>query len=110
VTTVDIEACEGRQLLSLGRQFNVKVAALWPILDASSRSAFLRANTAWLTYRDQACTARARLFAGGSAFPVVYGQCEIDLTAARLKEVSSTLRYYCQGAARVGRYRGCAGS
>jgi hypothetical protein len=61
----------------------------WSIPDPAGRRAFLRAHDAWLTYRDQACAARSRAFVGGTAAPVTYGQCEVELTSARLKEVSN---------------------
>jgi uncharacterized protein YecT (DUF1311 family) len=85
----------------------MQVAVLWSVLDARARRAFSRAHDAWLAYRDQDCRARARARVGGSAEPIVYGQCEVELTAARVKDVKSTLALYCEGAARVGPYRRC---
>jgi hypothetical protein len=82
-------------------------AVLWSILDAPGRQAFVLAHRAWITYRRQECTALARARVGGSAAPVVYGQCEIELTTARVEEVRSTLAVYCEGAVRVGPYRHC---
>jgi uncharacterized protein YecT (DUF1311 family) len=106
-TTVAIEACEARRLLKLDRRFNAVSAALWSVLDQRGRRSFVRAHGAWLAYRANVCATQARAFAGGTAAPVVYGRCELDLTAARIREVRATLALYCQGKARTGRFRRC---
>lgn len=107
VSTVDMEACAGRALLNLDARFNAHAAALWSILDATGKRAFLRAQMAWLTYRKQECTVQSRAYLGDTAAPVTFGACEIDLTRTRLAEVTATLGTYCQGAARTGRYARC---
>jgi uncharacterized protein YecT (DUF1311 family) len=107
VSTLDIEACQARQLLGLGREFNQSTALLWSVLETSGRRAFARAQGAWLSYRDQECRARARAYVGGSAAPVEFGACEIQLTRARLTDVKAAIALYCQGKAGVGRHRTC---
>jgi uncharacterized protein YecT (DUF1311 family) len=107
VSTLDIEACEGRKLLRLDRQFNNQAALLWSVLDPSGRRMFIRAQAAWLTYRNQHCQLAARAYLGGTASGLVAGQCQTALTAARVEEVTSTLSLYCQGKVRTGRYRQC---
>ena len=102
-----MEACEGRALLNLDARFNARADVLWWILDASGKRKFLKAQTAWLTYRTHACTMRSRAYLGGTAAPVEFGACEIEVTRTRLKEVTATLDTYCQGAARTGRYARC---
>src|SRR6185437_12921548 len=49
--TVDIEACESRQLLRLDRRFNREVSILWALLDPTGRKGFAQAHRAWLRYR-----------------------------------------------------------
>lgn len=107
VATVDIEACQGHALLKLGHIFNQRVSVLWLLLDPDGRRAFFRAHVAWLTYRDEECTARAREVAGGTAEPVVFSQCQLELTRARVEEISETLNDYCQGRVRTGPRRRC---
>ena len=107
VSTVDLEACAGHQLLTLDRTFDGEVAALWPLLDDTARKELARAQQAWLTYRDQACEVEARAYVGGTEAPVAYGQCEIRLTSARIKDVSASLALYCQGRDRTGPARHC---
>jgi uncharacterized protein YecT (DUF1311 family) len=107
IATVDIEACQGHALLKLAHTFNQRVSVLWPLLDAEARRDFVRAHIAWLTYRNQGCRARAREEAGGTAEGVVFVQCQVELTRARVNEVSATLNDYCQGRARTGLYRRC---
>ena len=107
VSTLDIEACEGHALLKLGHTFNERVSVLWPLLDTAARGAFVRAHAAWLDYRRQECTASARRDLGGTGAGVVFGQCEIDLTRARVSEVGQTVSDYCSGRVRTGPYRRC---
>ena len=107
ISTVDIEACEGQQLLQVDREFNKQAAVLWSVLDPPGRQEFSRAHAAWLTYRDQWCHLAARAYLGGTAAGVVAGQCQTTLTAAWVKEVKSTGSLYCQGKVRAGRYRQC---
>src|SRR6266550_1310012 len=86
IATLDIEACQGHALLRLGNTFNQRVSVLWPLLDAEARRAVVRAHVAWLTYRDQECRARAQADAGGTAEGVLFGQCRLVLTRARVNE------------------------
>ena len=66
-------------------KFNTQATVLWSILDTAGRGAFTRAHAAWLTYRGQECNARARAFVGGTAAPISFGRCEIELTTAHLE-------------------------
>ena len=106
-TTVAIEACQARQLLQLDGNFNRKGAVLWSVLDAAGRQSFARAHRVWLTYRRQECDTEAKALSGGSAAPVMYGACEIELTAARIRRLAHTIALYCQGKVRTGRFRRC---
>jgi uncharacterized protein YecT (DUF1311 family) len=106
-STIDLEACEGHQLLILDRKFNSQAAILWSLLDATGRTEFQHAQQAWLVYRDQACKVEARAYIGGTAAPVAYGRCELRLTRSRIKDVSAALTLYCQGRNRTGPARRC---
>jgi len=106
-TTVAIEACQARRLLKLDRKFNREAAVLWSVLDVAGRRAFVRAHRAWLTYRHQQCETEAGAFSGGTAAPVTYGACELRVTAARVNELAATIKLYCQGRVRAGRFRRC---
>lgn len=107
VSTVDIEACEGHSLLALDRQFNQKVAIIWPLLDPIGKQGLISGQAAWLTYRNQECTAAARAYLGGTASPVEYGSCEVQLTTARVRDLSALVAVYCQGRVRSGPARLC---
>jgi uncharacterized protein YecT (DUF1311 family) len=107
IATLDIEACEGHKQLSLGRDFNRLTAALWPILDATGRSEFVSAQRAWLTYRDDECSARARAVLGGTAAGIIFAVCETEMTRTRVKELAGTVAEYCDGRVKTGRYRHC---
>jgi len=107
VSTVDVEACEGRALLRLGHVFNERVSVLWSLLDAQARKDFRAAHDAWFSYREHECAALARQAVGGTEAGVIFAQCEVALTRARVTEVTAMLNAYCQGRARTGPYRKC---
>ncbi len=107
ISIVALEVCEGHKRLRLDRQFNKLTAALWPILDATARSDFVKAHIAWLKYSAQECSARAREALGGTAAGVVFAQCETEMTKARVSEVAETVSAYCDGRVKTGPYRGC---
>jgi uncharacterized protein YecT (DUF1311 family) len=107
VSTLELEACDGRRLLALGRSFNRQANVLWSMLDPAGRRAFARAHRAWLSYRDQRCTVDARAYAGGTAAGPTAGRCRNALTAAWLRDVESSVALYCQGKVRAGRFRNC---
>jgi uncharacterized protein YecT (DUF1311 family) len=106
-STVAIEACQARHLLKLGRKFNRVAAVLWSVLDPSGRLSFVRAHRAWLTYRHQQCETEAGAFSGGTAAPVTFGACQLNLTASRVKQLVRTISLYCQGRVKTGRFRRC---
>jgi uncharacterized protein YecT (DUF1311 family) len=106
-STIAIEACQARRLLRLGRTFNSEAAVLWSVFEVSGRRAFVRAHRAWLTYRRRQCEIEAAAFSGGTAAPVAFGACELRLTAARVNELGATIKLYCQGRERAGRFRRC---
>jgi uncharacterized protein YecT (DUF1311 family) len=102
-----MEACEGHQLLALDRRFNKDVTIVWPLLDSTARKDLVSGQTAWLAYRRQECTAVTRAYLGGSEAPLSYGGCEVQLTAARVKDLSGVVAAYCQGRVRSGPARLC---
>ena len=107
ISTADLEACAAKQLLAADREFNKATAGLWPLLDGTARAELARAQKAWLTYREQECTAEARVFLGGTLLPVEFAGCEVELTTARVKDLRDALAVYCQGRTRIGPARGC---
>jgi uncharacterized protein YecT (DUF1311 family) len=107
VSTLALEACEGRALLGLDRTFNHQAAVVWSLLDPGGRRDFLAAEAAWLAYRARECDVGARAYLGGTAAGIEYGDCENELTAARNRELASLVALYCQGSAAVGRDRLC---
>jgi uncharacterized protein YecT (DUF1311 family) len=97
VSTVDIEACQVRQKLRLNARFNSVVTKLWPRLDATSKQDIARAQRSWNRFVHDECDVAYRAFLGGTIRGPIGGQCYVDLTRARVKEVSGMLALYSQG-------------
>ena len=49
----------------------------------------VKAERAWIAYRDAECNYQAKPFAGGSAAPMVLASCLADLTKQRLQQLIS---------------------
>ena len=49
----------------------------------------IAAERAWIAYRDAECAYQIKDFKGGTIVPTLYAECLADLTAARLKQLSS---------------------
>ena len=107
VSTLEMEACAGKRLLRLDREFNAKASILWSMLDAPSRRAFVRAHRSWLTHMTSWCEIGARRYLGGTASGVEASQCQVDATSAWLRDVRGMITFYCRGMAKAGRYRQC---
>jgi hypothetical protein len=87
--------------------FNDETGVLWSLLDTAGRREFIRAENAWLEYRDQECEANARAELGGTASPIQYASCETQVTRSRDQELGEMIAVYCQGTDPVGSYRRC---
>jgi uncharacterized protein YecT (DUF1311 family) len=107
VTTVDMEACAGREQLGLNARFDKEVAALWPILDTKGRRDFVAGQRAWNSYMSQECDVAARAFLGGTVAGPIAGDCFVRLTRARVEEVAGVVADYCEGKVRTGAFRRC---
>jgi uncharacterized protein YecT (DUF1311 family) len=91
VSTVDTEACEVRDKLRLNARFNALVVRLWPMLDAKSKRDFADGQRLWKRFLADECEIVEREHPGGTIRGVMAGSCFVDLTRARVKEVSAML-------------------
>jgi uncharacterized protein YecT (DUF1311 family) len=101
-TTIDIEDCLERHRLKLNARFNKAVIALSPRLDSKSRREFAAGQRSWGRFARNDCDIADREFRGGSIAPVVAGLCYVDVTRARVREVTLLLDGYCVGEVRTG--------
>ena len=106
-TDQQIEACEARERLGLNAQFDTAVTALWPMLDRTGKWDFAAAQKSWNQFASEECAVAAREFLGGSEMPIEGGQCLVNLTRKRVRDVTGMLALYCQGKVRAGPYRRC---
>ena len=80
----ELNAQWSRTLAVLRR--NDKELGKWPSYRGASVDTLLKAQRAWLVYRQQSCETVARI-SGGTIAPLNYFVCMYDLTGARTKEL-----------------------
>jgi uncharacterized protein YecT (DUF1311 family) len=99
-TTIELESCSARSVLALDGRINDLIKVIWARLDdPAGRSLFADAERAWELYVGNECTSRARAwvdrrfphsYVGGTSAPVARGACEVELTSARILELTKT--------------------
>lgn len=88
-TTIGQEGCAEHSLLRSDAKVNAIVKKLFGEIDAPSRHDLVKAQTAWLAYRKAACTSESDAYRGGSQQPVLFAECEADITKARFTELQA---------------------
>ncbi|MEM8877907.1 MAG: lysozyme inhibitor LprI family protein [Pseudomonadota bacterium] len=95
-TTADMNFCLQRSTDAWDAVLNQNYQALmrgWQASDQAEPQAILRnAQRAWITYRDNACTAEAFLYRGGTLQGVIVGACLEQQTALRAIDLIGLLR------------------
>jgi uncharacterized protein YecT (DUF1311 family) len=81
LTQIALDVCAGRELAQLQRELQNALAAQAKLYGWSLVGA---AQAAWASYRDAECRLEASQNAGGSIYPLTYGDCEIALTVTRI--------------------------
>ncbi|MGB8813270.1 MAG: lysozyme inhibitor LprI family protein [Paracoccaceae bacterium] len=97
VTQYDMNSCAAEDLQVQDDNLNAAYAAAKSILkdidadlpkaEQGAIEALLAAQRAWITFRDQACTAEGFLYQGGSMQPMVISGCLARITAARAQDL-----------------------
>ncbi len=77
-STVGMIGCNEKHARQDDRRINAEVALIFSFLDAGERLAFVKAEKAWLDYRNSDCESVASLFQGGTIAPVEYGFCVVN--------------------------------
>ena len=83
----------------LNRQWEVTAARMKAVDEAGSVpasqlnnfNALLKAQRAWLKFRDAHCESAGYVFRGGSMRPMVVGNCKADLTERRIQQLQQLL-------------------
>ncbi|MCU1752900.1 lysozyme inhibitor LprI family protein [Pseudomonas sp. 6D_7.1_Bac1] len=77
------------QLNALYKQINERLKD-----NAESKQRLVGAQRAWVAFRDAECTFSASGVAGGSVYPMIYSNCEAELTLKRVEAFKTYLK--CQ--------------
>jgi uncharacterized protein YecT (DUF1311 family) len=70
--------CYEKHAREIDRRINAEVALIFTFLDTSEKRSFVKAENAWLEYRNSDCQSVASLFQGGTIAPVEYGSCVVN--------------------------------
>jgi uncharacterized protein YecT (DUF1311 family) len=88
-TTVQIEGCAEHKVLETDQEIDARNATIFTKLGKSGRAAFIKTNTAWVTYRNEACTTEASIYSGGSIQPVAYANCLVSIDRSHVTELKA---------------------
>jgi uncharacterized protein YecT (DUF1311 family) len=89
-TTVALEGCAERAILSTDRKINAQAKVIFRLLRSPrTRVTFDQGEEAWLEYRGSSCTAEASFYDGGSAQPVVNGNCIAARNRTHLRDLAA---------------------
>jgi uncharacterized protein YecT (DUF1311 family) len=91
-TTIGIEGCAIKDAIALERQINALVGPLYYRLDGPARERFVRAEHAWLHYRNATCASEADELEDGSGAGVVYAHCRVAQDRRHLADLRARTR------------------
>lgn len=98
---VQINRCLDRAIVRLNAQMSSAVAAESKYLGAQSKAQNLRleevAQSAYLKYAHNECTAQTNPYSTGSIAPIIYGECIISLGRQRLALLRKEIFYFKNG-------------
>jgi uncharacterized protein YecT (DUF1311 family) len=98
-STVEMESCMERRILKLNRRVNALIRTAWRGFDDAGRRYLAAAQQGWQVYMENECTRNSgawsepsspHSYVGGSEAPLLYGTCEVALTRARIRELTTT--------------------
>ena len=92
-TTIGQEGCGEHQVLAADKRLDGDVTVVFSLLTGTAAAeSFVRAETTWLTYRDEDCTSQSDVYQGGSEQPVAYVYCLVADDGSRRQESQGLLR------------------
>lgn len=86
-TQMEMTACAGRAQAAADAELNAVWQELRGQVSEPTAAALLKAQRAWIAYRDLACAAEAGQYAGGSIAPFIRLGCLARLTRTRSAEL-----------------------
>lgn len=96
-TQSEMTSCAGQEYEQADAALNIAYRAVMeevkqldadlPKADRGAAEALLRAQRAWVTVRDETCTARGYIYHGGSAEQMLVLSCQAGMTRARTDEL-----------------------
>jgi uncharacterized protein YecT (DUF1311 family) len=89
-TQIALDECAIRELKQLRGKLHTALAQERKRIRAKLVNA---AQKAFLSYERTECLATASINSGGSIYPLIVSECEIDLTVQRIQQVASDTNY-----------------
>jgi uncharacterized protein YecT (DUF1311 family) len=87
-STLELEGCEERRVVSTDRMIDRLLAAIFPrLFDDAARRRLIAAHRAWLAYRKADCTSISDRYEGGTLAGLLAASCTADRSAQRLKDL-----------------------
>ncbi|WP_458233114.1 lysozyme inhibitor LprI family protein [Roseateles sp. P5_E8] len=91
----DIEhrECMAGALSAADKKLNATYASLRKSLDPESQALLVKAQKAWLSFRDSDCSFEADSVRGGSAYQSEYIRCQLVRTRARERQFRDSMHW-----------------
>jgi len=100
-TTLQLEGCAERQILSSDREIDaLNKAVFGKLFDAAARRRFIDGHNAWLDYRHAYCLSASDVFEGGTEAGVVGATCTATVNAQHVKNLKAFLANFGPNAPR----------
>lgn len=90
--TVNMMDCNGAEIKVLDDRLNAVYKKIMAVADADYKTALKKAEQLWVGYRDANCQLHSQYAAGGSLGGILYGNCIVEMTSQRTKELQDLLK------------------
>ncbi len=91
-TQADLNEQSAREFKQADEALNDTYKKLVAKLDKQGKEKLQEAQRAWIKFRDLESESRADGYRGGSIMPLIYNNCQRDLTNARTKDLEDRLK------------------
>jgi uncharacterized protein YecT (DUF1311 family) len=87
-STLELEGCAERRIVSTDRQIDRVLAAIFPkLFDDGARRRLIAAHQLWLAFRKADCTSVSDKYEGGTLAALLAASCAADRSVQRLKDL-----------------------
>lgn len=90
--TFSMRICASFHFIAADLELNDTYQALLKRLSKSSKDKLVKAQRAWVTFRDLNCEFDSSGWEGGSGQPIIFSSCRQTVTEARTKELTEYLK------------------